>query len=48
MAAKGFFKLKFYADLSVKAETIIVDDDNPMGELVYETFIFGQGGNDNL
>jgi predicted phosphodiesterase len=48
MAAKGFFKLKFYADLSVKAEAIIIDDDNPKGELVYETFIFGQGGDNNL
>lgn len=36
ISAKGFFKLKFYDDKKVKVETIIVDDDNPAGELVYE------------
>jgi predicted phosphodiesterase len=48
LAAKGFFKLKFFADLSVKAEAIIVDDENPKGELVYETWIYGQNRNNNL
>ncbi len=36
ISAKGFFKLKFYDDKKVKAEAIIVDDDNPAGELIYE------------
>lgn len=36
ISAKGFFKLKFYDDKKVKVETIIIDDENPAGELVYE------------
>lgn len=48
LAAKGFFKLKFYADLSVKTEVVIVDEDKPKGELVYKTWIYGSNGNDNL
>ncbi|TAF45975.1 MAG: metallophosphoesterase [Sphingobacteriales bacterium] len=48
LAAKGFFKLKFYDDLSVKAEAVIVDEDNQRGELVYETWIYGHKGDNNL
>ncbi len=48
LAAKGFFKLKFYDDLSVKAEVLIVDEDNPKGELVYETWIFDSTRDNNL
>lgn len=36
MSAKGFFKLKFYDDLRVKVEVLIVDDQNKDGELVYD------------
>jgi hypothetical protein len=36
ISAKGFFKLKFYDDLKVKAEVLIVDDNNKDGELIYE------------
>ncbi len=36
MSAKGFFKLKFYDDLKVKVEVLIVDETNKDGELVYD------------
>jgi hypothetical protein len=36
ISAKGFFKLKFYDDLKVKAEVLIVDENNKDGELIYE------------
>nr|WP_294893911.1 metallophosphoesterase [uncultured Pedobacter sp.] len=36
MSAKGFFKLKFYDDLKVKVEVLIVDENNKDGELVYD------------
>ncbi len=36
MSAKGFFKLKFYDDLSVEVEVLIVDENNKDGELVYD------------
>lgn len=48
LAAKGFFKLKFYDDLSVKAEVVIIDETNPKGELVYETWIFDAPRNNYL
>jgi hypothetical protein len=40
ISAKGFFKLKFYNDLKVKAEVLIVDDNNVAGELIYEGWMF--------
>lgn len=36
ISAKGFFKLKFFDDLKVKAEVLIVDENNKDGELIYE------------
>jgi calcineurin-like phosphoesterase family protein len=36
ISAKGFFKLKFYDDLKVKTEVLIVDENNKDGELIYE------------
>lgn len=39
ISAKGFFKLKFYSDLKVKSEVLIVDEENKYGELVYEGWV---------
>lgn len=39
ISGKGFFKLKFYANNKVKTEALITDKDNPMGELVYQSWI---------
>lgn len=36
MSAKGFFKLKYYSNLRVKVEVLIVDENNKDGELVYD------------
>jgi predicted phosphodiesterase len=36
ISAKGFFKLKFYDNLKVKTEVLILDEDNKDGELIYE------------
>jgi len=39
VSAKGFFKLKFYADNKVKTEVLITDSFNAMGKLVYQSWI---------
>lgn len=39
VSAKGFFKLKFYADNKVKTEVLITDPNNAMGKLVYQGWI---------
>ncbi|MGV8880174.1 MAG: metallophosphoesterase [Sphingobacteriaceae bacterium] len=37
LAAKGFFKLRFYADNRVETEVWVVDKENDNGRLVYQT-----------
>jgi DNA repair exonuclease SbcCD nuclease subunit len=39
VSAKGFFKLKFYANKKVKTEVLVTDSYNAMGKLVYESWI---------
>ncbi len=48
ISAKGFFKLKFYPDKSVKAEVVIVDPKKNTGDLIYEGMIVDSLRDNNL
>lgn len=39
VSSKGFFKLKIHSDQKVKTEVLVIDENNIMGKLVYESWI---------